>query len=353
MKHLVILGGGYGGTTIIHELYKGHIPFEVQITLIDRMPFQSLKTEYYALAAGTASDYELRVPFPEYSDLNIKYGEVQSLDLEERLIHFAEGSTLKYDQLVIALGCTDNYHNISGASENTCSIQSFASVRETYMRLNNARPYSKINIVGGGLSGVEVAAELRESRPDLNIAIIERGSRVLSAFPPKLSTYVENWFQEHDVATLSNILVHSVEQGVIHHENGDMASDVTVWTAGIRPAKVVQDLNVAKDQQGRVIIGGHHQIPEYPDVFVCGDCASLPYSPSAQAAEGQGHQIAHIISSMWHGEELKPSPIKLKGTLGSLGKKAGFGLMGATQVTGRVPRLLKSGVLWMSKRHIG
>lgn len=353
MKHLVILGGGYGGTTIIHELYKGHIPFDVQITLIDRMPFQGLKTEYYALAAGTASDYELRVPFPEYSDLNIKYGEVLSVDLNERLIHFAEGDALEYDQLVIALGCTDNYHNIAGASVNTCSLQSFAAVRETYLRLNNARPYSKINIVGGGLSGVEVAAELRESRPDLNIAIIDRGSRVLSAFPEKLSSYVSKWFEEHEVETLSHISIQSLEQGVIHHESGDISSDVTIWTAGIQPVTIVQNLHIAKDKHGRIILDEHYQIPDYPEVFVCGDCASLPFAPSAQAAEGQGHQIAHIISSMWHDEEPKLSPIKLKGTLGSLGKKTGFGLMGTTQVTGRVPRLLKSGVLWMSKHHIG
>lgn len=352
MKHLVVLGGGYGGTTIIHELYKGHIPFDVQITLIDRMPFQSLKTEYYALAAGTASDYELRVPFPHYSDLNIRYGEVASIDLKERLIHFAEGSPLEYTQLVIALGSTDNYHNITGASDHTCSIQSFAAVRETYLKLNNAKPYSKVNIIGGGLSGVEVAAELRESRPDLNIAIINRGSRVLSSLPVKLSSYVNNWFQQHDVASLSHISIQSLEQGTICHEGGVIESDVTIWTAGIQPAKIIQDMDVPKDKQGRVITDAFYQITDHPEIFVCGDCASLPLSPSAQAAELQGQQIAHILSAMWHGEEPKVSAIKLKGTLGSLGKKDGFGIMGKAQVTGRVARLLKSGVLMMSRRHI-
>ncbi|WP_410772022.1 NAD(P)/FAD-dependent oxidoreductase [Fontibacillus sp. BL9] len=355
MKQFVILGGGYGGTTIIHELFKGHIPADIQITLVDRMPFQSLKTEYYALAAGTASDHELRVPFPHYSGLSIKYGEAVSLDLENRRIHFSElgESPLEYDQLVIALGCTDNYHNVPGAKEFSCSIQSFSAVRNTYMNLNNAKPYSKINIVGGGLSGVEIAAELRESRPDLNISLIDRGSRLLSAFPPKVSTYVAKWFHEHEVETLSHISIHALEPGVIHHEAGDLLSDVTVWTAGIRPVELVQNLNVPKDRQGRVLLGEHYQIPDYPEVFVCGDCASLPFAPSAQAAEGQGHQIAQIVSAGWRGEAPKLQPIKLKGTLGSLGKKAGFGLMGKAQVTGRVPRLLKSGVLWLSKHHLG
>lgn len=353
MRQFVILGGGYGGTAVIHGLFKGHIPSDVQIILVDRMPFQSLKTEYYALAAGTASDHELRVQFPNYSGLIIRYGEVNSLDLEKRRIQFQEGDPLEYDQLVIALGCTDNYHSIPGAREHSYSIQSFSSCRETYMQLNNARPYSKINIIGGGLSGVEVAAELRESRPDLNIAIVDRGSRLLSAFPPKVSGYVSKWFHEHEVETLSHISINALEPGVIRHENGEILSDVTVWTAGIRPAAIVEALDVAKDRQGRVLLNEYYQIPDHPEVFVCGDCASLPFSPSAQAAEGQGYQIGLIASSLWRNEQPRLQPIKLKGTLGSLGKKAGFGLMGRAQVTGRVPRLLKSGVLWMSKHHIG
>lgn len=355
MRQLVILGGGYGGTMIVHELFKGGIPADVRVVLVDRLPFQSLKTEYYALAAGTASDYELRVPYPHHEGLTMKYGEATSIDLDRRILYFADEAEepLFYDQLVIALGCTDNYHNIPGAKEFSCSIQSFASVRESYMLLNNAKPYSKINIVGGGLSGVELAAELRESRPDLNIALIDRGARLLSAFPQKVSAYVTNWFHEHEVETRSHISITSLEQGVIHYEGGDIASDVTVWTAGIRPVELVQNLNVPKDRQGRVVINAYHQIAEYPEVFVCGDCASLPFAPSAQAAGSQGHQIAEVLTALWRGETPKLQPIKLRGTLGSLGKKAGFGLMGKTQVTGRVPRLLKSGVLWKSKHHWG
>ncbi|AZK46262.1 NAD(P)/FAD-dependent oxidoreductase [Paenibacillus lentus] len=353
MKQFVVLGGGYGGTAVIHELFKGFIPSDIQVILVDRMPFQSLKTEYYALAAGTASDYELRVPFPSYSGLLMKYGEVRSIDLSNRTIHFQEGDQLEYDQLVIALGCTDNYHGIPGAEEHSFGIQSFAAVREAYLQLNNLKPYGKVNVIGGGLSGVEIAAELRESRPDLNIRIIDRGTRVLSAFPPKVSGYVTKWFEEHEVESLSSISTTGLDKGVIYHADGEIASDVTIWTAGIQPPAVVRKLDIRKDHQGRVLLNENYQIPEHPEVFVCGDCASLPFAPSTQAAEGQGQQVAQIASALWRGEAPRLQRLKLKGTLGSLGKKAGFGLMGKAQVTGRVPRILKSGVLWLSKHHIG
>ncbi|ALP37695.1 NADH dehydrogenase [Paenibacillus sp. IHB B 3084] len=355
MKNFVILGGGYGGLTIAKELLNKYIPDDVQVILVDRMPFQGLKTEYYALAAGTVSDFDLRVHFPDEQRLIRKYGEVTSMDLENKIVHFQDGEPLPYEQLVIALGCTDRFHNTPGAEEHSCTIQSFNNTRQTYLRLNEIKPYGHVHIVGGGLSGVEIAAELRESRTDLNITIMDRGERVLSAFPQRLSAYVHAWFKEHQVDALNHVGVCRIEPGAIYNHDEEIVTDAVVWTAGIQPVKIVQDLAVPKDPQGRIMLNEYYQIPDHPEVYVVGDCASLPYSPSAQAAEVQGEQIAHIVHDLWKGHTPHPHPLKLRGTLGALGKKAGFGygFMGSTSLRGRVPRLLKSGVLWKSKRHFG
>lgn len=353
MRKLVILGGGYGGLAIIQGLLDDHLPEDIEMVLVDRMPFKGLKTEYYALAAGTATDLELRVPFPKHPQLTIKYGEVSSIDLEGKRVMMEQSDEIIYDDLVIALGCTDRYHGIEGAEEFTCSIQSFSNTRKTYQQLNDVKPYGKVNIIGGGLSGVELAAELRESRPDLNISILDRHDHVLSAFPSKLSIYVEDWFQSHNVNTHHHVSVDRLESGAIYNGAEVITSDVTVWTAGIQPVRIVQNLQVPKDSVGRIILNSYSQIAEHPEVYVIGDCASLPLAPSAQAAGAQAEQVAKVMHALWRGETPKLHPFHLKGTLGALGKKAGFGLMGKTSVMGRVPRLLKSGVLWKSKRHSG
>ncbi|WP_150268901.1 NAD(P)/FAD-dependent oxidoreductase [Paenibacillus tepidiphilus] len=353
MRTLLVLGGGYGGLALVQKLLDSHLPHDVEIILIDRMPFQGIKTEYYALAAGTVADHDLRIKFPVHPRLRIRYGEVGSIDLESRMVLLSSGEPVLYDMLAIALGCTDNYHGIPGAELHTCSIQSMASTRETFLRLNNVKPYGTVNIVGGGLSGVEIAAELRESRPDLNISILDRGERVLSAFPAKLSRYVEEWFNEHQVQTVSHVSVSHVEADAVFNGSQALPGDVTVWTAGIQPVKPVQQLELPKDRSGRLIVGQYYNLPDYSDVYIIGDCASLPFAPSAQAAEAQGEQVAHILKALWRGDTPRLTAIKLKGTLGSLGKNSGFGLMGKRTVMGRVPRLLKSGVLWMSKRHYG
>ncbi|GBG09973.1 FAD-dependent oxidoreductase [Paenibacillus sp. MY03] len=355
MRNVVILGGGYGGAAIVNELIEHGLPHDVFITLVDRMPFQGLKTEYYALAAGTVSDLELRVKFPVDSRVQYAYGEITDIDMENELVYVEGHEPLSYDWLVIGLGCTDKYHGIEGAEEFSTSIQTFSACRKTYAQLNDVKPYGQVTIVGGGLSGVEVAAELRESRPDLNIRILDRGPKVLSAFPGRLQNFVADWFMEHGVEMRGHVGLTRLEQGILYDANstGPIYTDVTVWTAGIQPVELVQRMDLPKDNQGRLILNPYHQLPDHNNVYVVGDCAALPLSPSGQAAGAQGKQIAEVLHAIWHDKTPRLGKIKLKGVLGSLGKKSGFGIMGGTPILGRVPRLVKSGVLWRSKRHLG
>ncbi|WP_102273992.1 NAD(P)/FAD-dependent oxidoreductase [Cytobacillus massiliigabonensis] len=355
MKNLVILGGGYGGMRVLARLLPNHLPEDVSITLIDRVPYHCLKTEYYALAAGTISDQHVRVAYPEHPRLTIKYGEIIGVDIEKKQVLLQGENSVSYDDLIIGLGCEDKYHNVPGADIHTYSIQTIEKSRATYQALNNLTPGSVVAIVGAGLSGVEIASELHESRPDLRIKLFDRGSHILSAFPERLSKYVENWFDSHSVEIVSHSNITRVEENTLFNHDEPISCDAIVWTAGIQPNKVVRELNVEKDSQGRVVLTKHHNLPTDEHVYVVGDCASLPHAPSAQLAEGQAEQIVQILLKRWNGEELPEEmpTIKLKGVLGSLGKKHGFGVVAERPITGRVARMIKSGILWMYKNHRG
>ncbi|MBM7838299.1 NADH dehydrogenase [Alkalihalobacillus xiaoxiensis] len=355
MKKLVVLGAGYGGMRVLQRLLPNDLPKDWEIILVDQLPYHCLKTEYYALAAGTASDHHLRVSFPEDGRLQIKYSTVTAIHPKDHFIELANGESLQFDKLVIGLGCTDKYHGVPGADQYTHSIQTMGATRRTYEALNNVRPEGIVSIVGAGLSGVELASELRESRPDLTIRLFDRGDSVMSQFPKKLSSYVQNWFVEHGVDVSNNSNITKVEPGALYNHDERIESDAVIWTAGVQPVDVVRELDVEKDRSGRVVLTPQHFIPNQPDIFVVGDCASLPQAPSAQLAEGQAEQIVTILKLQWKDEALPEQMprIKLKGVLGSLGKKHGFGMMGERPLTGRVARMLKSGVLWMYKYHSG
>ncbi|MDS9472777.1 NAD(P)/FAD-dependent oxidoreductase [Sporosarcina pasteurii] len=355
MRKLVLLGAGYGNMRIMLRLLTKDLPTDIEITLVDRTPFHSLKTEFYALAAGTVSDTVVRVPLPEHKQLKFVEGEVTEISPDKKCVYLEDGQQLEYDELVIGLGCRDNYHDVPGAEEHTYSIQTIGKSRTTYEKLLGLGGGATVGIIGAGLSGIELASELRESRPDLTIKLFDRSPRILGDFPERLSNYVQGWFDEHNVEVVAESNITRVEAGVLYNHEETIPVDAVVWTAGIRPVTVVQNIETEKGNSGRLVLNKYHQLPKYNDVYVVGDCADLPYAPSAQVAEEQGEQIVKVLRHVWNEEPLpeKMPEIKLKGFLGSLGKKQGFAYLADRTVTGRIARLLKSGVLWLYKRHNG
>ncbi|RCW74710.1 NAD(P)/FAD-dependent oxidoreductase [Saliterribacillus persicus] len=353
MKKVVLIGGGYGGMNALHKMLDNGLPNDVEITVVDRNPYHSLKTEFYALTAGTASDKEIRIDFPEHEQINYLFGDIKAIDIEgQQVLVGLDEKAISYDYLLIGLGCEDNYHGIVGAEEYTESVQSIEKARQASYKINNLPAYSQVSVVGAGLSGIEVASEIRESRSDLNIRLLDRGASVLSAFDKKIQAYVEDWFEKADVKILHHSNVEYVEEGNVFNNGTAIPSDVIIWTAGVRPNKLVRSLPFEKDFHEKVIINDFYQVPTHENVYVVGDCATSIHSPSAQLAGEQGEQIGDVLSAVLNNKQpSKPKAIKLKGQLGSLGKSDGFGNMYKQAVTGLLPRLAKSGVLWLNKRH--
>lgn len=132
MRNLVILGGGYGGIKVALGLLDKGLPEDVNLTIVDRNPYQSLKTEFYTIVAGTVADREVRVDFPKNDRIQYVFAEVEKIDAEHQQIVFRDRSeVISYDYLVVALGCEDNYHGIEGADIYTESVQSFAGSRRS------------------------------------------------------------------------------------------------------------------------------------------------------------------------------------------------------------------------------
>lgn len=350
MTHIVILGGGYGGIETVKQLLKkgGKHPFS--ITLIDRHPFHSIKTEFYALASGTIADDQTRLPFPEHPLLTKVYEEIREIKLKEQRV-ITDTREFSYDYLIIATGSEDRFPQIKGAKEYSKSIQTIEHTRKTYEGIHNTKPYGTIKIIGGGLTGVELASELRESREDLNIHLYERGQKVLKQFSGKIQSYVMDWFRSHDVKVIRHSAIDYLGSKNIYNNGKREEADLIIWAAGVQPTLIVRNLDLEKDFSGRLRIDRFHRVIGLPNVFAIGDCSSTPYPPSAQIAKQQGKQVAHALLHLLSNQELtKAHDLLYKGTLGTLGKKDGFGEIGHHAMTGILPRLLKKGVSWLHSK---
>ncbi|WP_217586271.1 NAD(P)/FAD-dependent oxidoreductase [Lentibacillus saliphilus] len=353
MRNVVILGGGYGGIQVLNGLLARTLPDDVQLIVVDKNPYHSLKTEFFTIAAGTAAERDVRMDFPNSDRVQYVFATVEKIDTETRELMFSDRTeNVSYDYLIIGLGCEDNYHGVEGAPEYVESVQSFSKARHTGMSVGNLKAYGKVTVVGAGLSGIEVASEIRESRSDLNIRLLDRGASVLRAFDPRIQAHVADWFLKNDVDVLHHANVEYVEKDGVCNNGVCYVNDVTIWTAGVQPHHLVRALSYDKDKQEKIKLNEFYQVPADPSVYVVGDCASSEFSPSGQLAGAQGEAISDVLHAVLHGKAPRvPKPPKLKGTLGSLGSSDGFGNMFQQPFTGWLPRVAKSGVLWLHKRH--
>lgn len=352
MRHqLVLIGGGYGGMYLLRTLLD-KLPDDVDVILIDRLPKSPLKTEFYSITAGTTSLRDVTIAFPSHPQLRTVFDEVLEIDQTGKRVVVREQDPIAYDTLVVALGCVDRFHGIPGAEQYSLGLQSLKRAQVTGHEILTLDAYRSVVLIGAGLTGIELAAELRESRHDLNVTIIDRNERVLKGFSAKIQEYVEDWLTQHDVKIIHHFATQEIREDHILYEDGELPFDRLVWTAGIQANPLVKQLTCETDSIGRAVVNDWLQLASDPSVYVIGDCAASEHPPSAQLAEFHGEYVAQTLLDLWSDRPPARRQYQNRGALGSLGKSAGFGSVKGMELSGKIPRLLKSGVLWNYKKHV-
>ncbi|WP_027417180.1 NAD(P)/FAD-dependent oxidoreductase [Aneurinibacillus terranovensis] len=354
-KEIVLLGAGYGGISFLYTVLS-HIPSDVHIHVIDRLSAHTIKPEFYALASGSLNENKVMAPFPQHPRITYIQDEVEEIQVYNHKV-IGKSTETHFDQLIVALGSVDNYFNVPWAEEYTHSIQSFAKAMKTRKAVDNLPEDSRVVIIGGGLSAVEFAADLREQHPTLRITLLERSNQVLPTLPERIQQFVRTYLEDSDIEVKTNVGVTLIDDKNIHYsfENKCMPYRLCVWAAGIKPHPVSHALLAYSnaDRLNRVVVKENYELPYYENIFVVGDCASSEFAPSAQLSNIQGKQLGQYFLDSWQNKQFVPEPIKLKGVLGYLGKKTGFGMVNNNILLGKIPNVVKSGVLWMHKHHMG
>ncbi|WP_432993014.1 FAD-dependent oxidoreductase [Dactylosporangium sp. CA-233914] len=153
------------------------------------------------------------------------------IDATARTVRLASGRDLDYDYVIYAVGSTAaTPSSVPGAAEYALSIAEFESAQRLRARLDGLPLDAAITVVGGGLTGIETAAELAEQGRTVTLVC----GRTLA---PYLSTagrrYVARWLTRHGVAVLEAGVVSEVRPGAVVLAGGAVrASALTIWTAG-------------------------------------------------------------------------------------------------------------------------
>lgn len=368
---ILILGAGYGGLLTAIQLQKKLNYNEAEVTLVNKHDYHYLTTWLHEPAAGTAPADHARVDLDQVIDknkINFVKAVVESIQPAEQQVTLKDGRTLSYDYLVIGLGSEPETFGIEGLRENAFSIRSINAVRQIrehieymfakYKNEPERTDYLTIVVGGAGFTGIEFCGELADRIPELcrefdvdpslvKVYNVEAAPTALPGFDPELVEYAMNVLMRKGIEFRINTPIKQcTPEGVVLATGEEIKAATVVWTGGVRGNSIVEKSGF-EVMRGRVKVDEYLRAPGYDNVFVVGDCALIfneqgrPYPPTAQIAVQEGVNCGSNLVALVRQGELQPFVPELQGTLASLGKGEGMGLVGKRKVFGSSAALLK------------
>jgi len=342
---VVILGAGFGGLTAARALDS-----IADVTLVDRHNFQTfLPLLYQVSTAGLAADH---VAYPvrgalRKTKVKFRMGSPISVDHKNKSVKLDSSEVLPFDYLIVALGSATNDFGITGVAENTLGMKTVneaLNIRSEIMRrfedlcrFEDDTRFS-IAVVGGGPTGVEMAGAIAELKrgpltsdsanaaKNIDVYLVEAGSRVLPALSPKLSERTKKDLEKLGVKVLTNAAVKEVKpRQIIFADGSKIPSEVTVWAAGVKGEPAMKKLSVP-EENGRIAVDPTLQVTNYPYIFAIGDIAGAKGNDGrflpmvAPVAMQQARFVAKQIERLSKNQALQTFKYVDKGSMATIGR---------------------------------
>lgn len=370
-RRIVIIGGGIAGLEVATLLGNSlGRPGKAEITLVDRDTAHVWKPMLHTIAAGTSDMHREQVAFAAHAlrhgftywpggldGIHRQGGTISLAPLRRQDGRVLLGPRdLAYDVLVLAVGSRANDFGTPGVAAHCHFIDSRLQAdafnqeaRALMLQCIAEQASMHIAIVGGGATGVELAAELVQLTESaaaygvydlpsrVRLTLIESGPRLLAAFPESVSCAVEQQLRALGVELRTGTRVAAAEAGGYRLGDGSLvAAQLMVWAAGVKGHDVAAALDgLDATRNNQLVIRPTLQTLKDERIFALGDCASLtlpggerPLPPTAQVAHQQARHLARHLPAWLEGAPMPGFRYRDFGSLVSLGRYNAFGSLG-------------------------
>ena len=344
---VVVAGAGFGGLAAVRRLARAG----TQTTLIDRNIYATFQPLLYEVATAGLSSSDVAYPARAESRRHhaaFRHAELAGIDPAARQVTLAGGATLGYDYLILATGVTAAYHGVPGAADYSLGLYTRHDaivLRDRIMTglerlsLTGLRDDVTVTVIGGGATGVELAgsvADLRNialatSYPEIDrgrvhVVLIERAPALLGPFHPALRDYTRRQLIKRGVdVRLDTAIAEITPSQVLLADGSALASDVTVWAAGVAAPDAVSGWGLPQADGGRILVGPDLRVAGHDRIFAVGDGALIedqPLPQLAQPALQMGKHAAGQIGRLEAGQPVVPFRYRDKGIMATIGYRS-------------------------------
>ena len=365
MKHVVIIGGGFGGLYAARGLKKA----PVRITLVDRHNYHLFQPLLYQVATAGLNPSDIAAPIRgilrRQKNVQVILGEATAVDPLRKIVQLTDGE-LTYDHLVIATGATHSYFAHPEWEKDAPGLKTIDDALEMRRRIlfafeaaerepdpEKQQAWLTFVVVGAGPTGAELAGALseiarqtmtrdfRRIQPEsARVILIEGKDRVLPTYPPDLSEKANRQLARLKVEVITGSVVSHVGGKEVRIGDRVIPAHTVLWAAGVQGSPLARSLGAPLDRAGRVLVEPNLTVPGHPEIFVIGDLAAAKqrdgsFVPGvAPAAIQEGQHTALNIERAAEGQPLRAFHYRDKGSLATIGRAAAVADFGKLHLSG-------------------
>jgi NADH dehydrogenase FAD-containing subunit len=326
---VVVIGAGYAGVMAANRLAGNpQLSDSISVTVINPISDFVERIRLHEVAAGGRESARVPMRSLLHERADIVEGTASRIDHENRKVHLSGcRPPLDYDVLLYAVGSTQASDKIPAGAY---GLKDPDDANRLRARISHLDPGSTVSIIGAGLTGIEVAAEIAEKYPLLQVHLLSRGEIGGSLSGPGRHAVMKR-LAGLGVEMTENTDVQGCSDSSVLTSGGDtLRSDCTIWTAGFSAPDLARDSGLPTDAIGRLMVDESLSCPKFPDIFGAGDAIHAPRTVAghlrmscAAALPLGAHAADSIIARLDH---RTPAPLSVGYILRciSLGRESGL-----------------------------
>ncbi|MFF7944492.1 NAD(P)/FAD-dependent oxidoreductase [Nocardia gamkensis] len=309
---IVILGGGYTGMLAAVRLARRTRALDVRITLVNPSARFTERLRMHQVAAGQElADH--RIPaLLEGTGVAFVQGWVTAIDPMARAVTVDGATRLPYDELIYALGSTADTSIVPGAADHAWTLDNPATAHRFGRRLAEvAARGGTVAVCGGGLTGIEAAAEIAESHPGARVTLISSGEPG-AMMGTKARAYLHRALDRLGVTRQTGRAVVKVLPDAVELAGGELVhTDLTLWTAGVRVSPLAAQAGIETDPHGLIVVDPTLKSVSHPTIHAIGDAAAVRQAwgrihGTCQSGMPTAAYTADVIARQLRGKRVRP-----------------------------------------------